>query len=136
MSQLKVHKLEEQRRLLMERQDRLKVASPIAGKVITSEVEVRLLRRPVTTGHALITIQPPLVWNAALPLTVLTGVGFGLNCGVHLASTKVVESQRSAELIEALIRRGDRAESPIAVLNCVNLVNLNVVSTWPPSQRR
>ena len=76
MSQLQLHKLEEQRRLLMERQDRLKVASPIAGKVITSEV--RLLRRPVTPGHALITIQPPLVWNAALPLTVLTGVGFAL----------------------------------------------------------
>jgi hypothetical protein len=36
--------------------------------------------------------------------------------GTLLASTKVVESQRSAELIEALIRRGDRAESPIAVL--------------------
>ena len=58
MEQLKgqVNSLEEQRKLLKLKKDRLVVYSPIAGQVITWDVEGLLLGRPVQAGQVLLTV--------------------------------------------------------------------------------
>jgi multidrug efflux pump subunit AcrA (membrane-fusion protein) len=48
--------LQLQHELLLKKRERLRVASPIAGKVITWNVQDQLLYRPVTTGQVLLTV--------------------------------------------------------------------------------
>ncbi|MBB76780.1 MAG: hemolysin D [Planctomycetaceae bacterium] len=66
MEQLKgqVRSLEEQRELLKQKMDRLVVYSPIAGQVITWDVEGLLLGRPVQAGQVLLTVAKTGVGEA------------------------------------------------------------------------
>ncbi len=48
--------LEEQRDLLEDERDQLRIRSPIAGQVVTWDVEDRLQRRPVKRGQVLLTV--------------------------------------------------------------------------------
>lgn len=52
----KLASLREQGRLLLERKEHMKVKSPIAGYVVTWDVEDLLLQRPVSRGEVLMTI--------------------------------------------------------------------------------
>ena len=78
MEQLKgqVRSLEEQRKLLELKMDRLVVYSPIAGQIITWDVEGLLLGRPVQAGQVLLTVAE-------------TGVGAGWELEIEMPERRI-----------------------------------------------
>jgi multidrug efflux pump subunit AcrA (membrane-fusion protein) len=88
---VKIKSLQDQLALLRQKEERLKIRSPIDGRVVTWNVRDRLLNRPVTKGESLLEIaDPSQAWELEMEMPEKR-MG-------HLAKAKTLADQRGEKL--------------------------------------